>query len=203
MMLKLQIVLLLTASLLEGCGNVAVFGHTIGEGRTSSEAKTDSTPAAQDAAIPGARAVKAVTLVLTPQVAAKVADDSTFKKDALLDAIKAELRSRQLFDDTDSRATATAEISLDDFAVRPTSNAVVLGYIINDGTLSGELRVRDGDGKDLQRDRIEAKSKVTAAANRENPDFLVPLYRRFASVTGDWLAGTPSKPDTVQNPLGR
>lgn len=198
-MLKFQIALLLTACLLVGCGQVAVFGHTIGERSAASEVKTAAPPASQAAVLPASRVVSTVTLVLTPQAAAKVAADARFKTDALLEAIKVDLRSRKLLDETDSRALATAEISLDDFGVRRTSNAVVLGYIMSDGTLTGEIRMRDSDGNGLPSYRIEAASRLTATTKGENPDLLGPLYRRFASLTGDWLAGTPSKQDGVSN----
>jgi hypothetical protein len=197
---RFQIAWVLAACLLAGCGQVAVFGHTIGEQRASSEVKRDPTPVSEAARLlPGSRVVSAVTLVLTEQATAKVAEDARFKTDALLDAVKADLRSRQLLDETNSSAQGTAEISIDDFEVHRTSNAVVLGYIMSDGTLSGEILVRDRAGNGLSSYRIEAGSRLTASAKAENPDLMAPLYRRFASLTGDWLAGTPSKTDEVSN----
>jgi hypothetical protein len=202
-MFKLQIALILIATLLAGCGQVAVFGKTIGERSAPSGVKTDAPPAAKPAIVSTSRAVSAVTLVLTPQAAATVAQDPRFNPDALLEAIKLDLRSRKLLDETDSRAHGTAEISLDDFAVRRTSNAVVLGYVMSDGTLTGEIRVRDGDVDRSPAYRIEAVSRLTASTRTDNPDFLGPLYRRFASVTGDWIAGIPPKQDGVSNQLYR
>jgi hypothetical protein len=203
MMLKLQLALLLTVGLLAGCGQVAVFGHTIGEKHSPSEVKADSIPTPQAAVSPRIQMVKDVRLVLTPQAATKVANDAKFNADTLLEAIKGELRSRKLLDDTDSRANGTAEISIDDFAMRPTSNAVVFGYLLNAGTLNGEIRVRDTDGKDLQNFRVEAESQVSIAASGETKNPLEPLYRRFAVLAGDNLAGTPSKSDLARDQLHR
>lgn len=220
-MLKFQLMLCLTATVLAGCGQVAVFGHTIGERptrasedptsasdsrpskdtATTSQTQAEPAPASAVAAVAAPRAVSDVSLVLTSQATAKVADDSRFKTEALLAAIEAELRARKLLADANSSADSTAEISIEDFAVRPTSNAVVLGYIMNDGALTGEIRIRDAASNEFRSYRIEAESRLTVAANGSTPEPLGPLYRRFASLTGDWLAGTPgaSKPSPVNN----
>lgn len=215
-MKKLQLLFLLTFGLLTGCGQVMVFGHTIGERPTASKTRSDTTSEAKldttaksDAAVappvavkPVTQLVKSVSLALAPQAAAKIANDPRFNADALLDAVKNELRSRKLLDEPGSDATAAAEISIYDFAAKPTSNAVVLGYIISDGLLTGEVRLH-ADGNDLRSYRIEANSKLSIAANGKDPDPLGPLYRHFAVLAADRLAGVPSKPDKSRDQLGR
>jgi len=218
---KSRIVLLLLAlSLLAGCGEIVVFGHTVREGRsevkpvpqtatteattttaksaeTPSVPSTPSAPARPGPSVPSVHVLRAVTLELTPQAAAQVADDSKFKADALLDAIEAELRSRNLLDEA---ANGTAEVSIEDFAVQPASNAVLFGYVLSNGSLNGELRIRDAAGNDVQRYRIQAKSRLSAPAEGESPNLLSPLYRRFAVLTGDSVAGEPSKSSAADQP---
>lgn len=200
-MIRRQIALFLTCGLLAGCGQVAVFGHTIGERSPVSPMNAD--PAATSRGAVGRpsaarHVVKTVTVALTPQAAARIANDPRFDVRALLEAVNGELRARQLLADTQSNGTqsngsGTAEISIDDFAMRPTSNAVVFGFVISAGTLNGAVRVRDVDGKDLQSFQVEAAAQVSVAAKGENVNPLAPLYRRFAVLTADRLSGTASK----------
>jgi hypothetical protein len=203
MMLKVQIALLVTVALLAGCGEVIVFGHTVREGHAASEVK--AAPVAMTAATatetvvsPAIQRVREVTLSLTPQAAGKVANDSRFNAGALLDAIKVELRSRRLFDVNGldvagSRASITAEIFIDDYALRPTTNFVLLGSTINAGTLSGNLVLRDEHGNELQRRRIETQARVSIPESGEAANSLWSLYHEFAVAAANSLSGTPAK----------
>jgi hypothetical protein len=206
--------------MLAGCGQVSVFGHTIGEKQvpqdsadrngsepvkaepikaeppnasTVAETAPATTVAKQAVTIPTIQKVKSVTLVLTPQAAAKVADDPRFNADALLAAIKSELQSRKVLDGNDSHVTAMAEISIDEYSMRPTSNAILFGNIISNGTLNGSVRLRDEQGNDLPGYRVEAVTRVSIPASGESKNPLGPLYREFAIMTGHALDGTKPK----------
>ncbi len=209
-MFKLQTVLLLSIALLAGCGEVIVFGHKVREAPTAPEEKpappsspsstssassTPSKPKSGASLSPQAQVVSAVTLVLTPQLAEKVAKDPNFNATALLDAIKRELQARRVLDETNSQANGTAEISLDDFTLHPKSNAILFGYIINSGLLGGDIRLRGSDDKELKGFRIDAESQVSIAANGESTNPLKGLYHRFAVILGDHLTGTASAPE--------
>jgi hypothetical protein len=198
---KLQVALLSTVCLLAGCGEVIVFGHTVHEGHPSTEDKTASTSKPVAAASARFQAVNVATLVLTPQARAEAVKNSRFDEHSLLDAITGELRSRKLLDATDVHANGTVQISIDKIEVRPVSNVILFGQVISAGTLSGNVRVRDGQDSDLRSFRIEADSRLSIAANGEDLNPLKPLYRRFAALAGDSLAGTPGKssesPDQV------
>jgi hypothetical protein len=168
---------LLTASIavaVAGCGQVAVFGHTVGESKSSPvDTKLTSTPEA----IAEFQKVRAVSVVLTEQVAAQAADDAKFKVDALLTAVKSELQSREALDESNAQVTAVAEIAIDDYALHPTSNVILFGQIISTGVL-------------------KAKARVSIAAKGETENPLGPLYREFAIQTGNTLTGKIIKPVT-------
>jgi hypothetical protein len=215
-MLKRWILLLLTLGVLTGCGGrVVVFGHTMGEEGAHTQAKVVSNPGAeatsnataeassnpaaeatsnataQPTSTPGVQKVSAVTLALTSQAEAKVANDPRFKVDELLNAVEGELKSRDMFDGQDPHASGTAEILIDDFATRSTSNAVVFGYNFAAGTLTGDVRLRDAQGHELQHFKIAAEARLTIAANGEDSKPLAGLYRRFATLAADRVAGVP------------
>jgi hypothetical protein len=200
MMLKVQIALVLIAALLAGCGEVIVFGHTVRGGHAASEVKADpaTTTETETVASPTIQRVREVTLALTPQATEKVANDSRFNADALLDAIKSELQSRRLFDVngldvTDSRASVTAEISIDDYALRPMTNFVLFGSTANVGTLSGNLVLRDEHGNELQRRRIEAQARISIPESGAAENLLRPLYHEFAVAAVNSLGGAQVK----------
>jgi hypothetical protein len=214
-MAKFALLSILMVTLLAGCGQVMVFGHVVGEKPASVKAKAEAAPtvptAPADTAPPAeqrlassspplAHVVKAVNLIITPEAAAKVTGDaSRFTADALLDAIRTELKSRNLLDDQDPQVSGTAEIIVDDLATRSTSNAILFGYKMLAGTLEGDIRVTGAQGTESTGSRIVAESKLTVAANGQDKDPLGPLYRRFAVLAADRLAGVTSKP---QDPTG-
>jgi hypothetical protein len=137
--------------------------------------------------------LKTVSLSLTSQVAEKVTSDARFSTDALLAAIKNELKARKLFDESDARSIGTADILIDEYAMQRTSNVILFGNIISAGTLNGSVRVRDDQGRELQSHRIEAQARVSIPESGETVNPFGPLYRRFAAVAADNLAGTPGK----------
>lgn len=145
--------------------------------------------------------VKAVDIVVTPEATAKVTGDaSRFTADALLDAIKTELKSRKLLDEQDPRASGTAEIVVDGLATRPTTNAILFGYKMLAGTLEGDIRVTGASDTDSTGSRIVAESRLTVSASGDDKNPLAPLYRRFAVLAADHLAGIVSEPhDATQN----
>jgi hypothetical protein len=157
-------------------------------------------PAAKSPSLIATHAIRAVNLTVTPEAASKVTGDaSRFSADALLDAIKAELKSRKLLDEQGAQASGTAEVIVDDLATRPTTNAVVFGYKMLAGTLEGDVRVTGMAGGDSTGSRIVAQSKLTIAASGDDKNPLGPLYRRFAVLAADRLAGVTSQP---QDPTG-
>ena len=68
-------------------------------------------------------------------------------------------------------------------------NAVIFGYQPMAGTLTGELHVSSAGGEEPPTSRIVAESRWSIAADGQDKDALGPLYRRFAVLTADELAG--------------
>ena len=201
-------------TLLAGCGQVAVFGHVVGERPASSDAKPGTSPATSASAraatpsiqpsservaavAPAVHVVKAVNLTLSPAATSEVAGDSRFTTGALNDAIRAELKSRGLLDAQNPRADGTAEILVDHLATQPTVNVVLFGRQMMAGTLTGGIRVQGANGSELLDFRLVAESRLAIAVNGEDKNPLGPLYQRFAVLAADRLAGVESKPVVV------
>jgi hypothetical protein len=199
-MARLAMISVLIVTLLAGCGQLMVFGHVVDD-RAPDDPKPD--PAAAEThppamSLPVAHVVKSVSLVITSEAAAKVTGDaSRFDPDTLLDTIKTELESRKLLDEHNPQASGTAEIVVDGLATRATTN--VFGYKMLAGTLEGDIRVTGALDTDSTGSRIVAQSKLNVAVSGSDKNPLGPLYRRFAVLAADRLAGVASKP---QPPTG-
>jgi hypothetical protein len=191
---------------LTGCGHVAVFGHTIGESSastspSSSNAAPNTAPAESEKsnpAVPEMQKIKGVVIVLSKETAAKVAADSRFSAEVLLEEIKTELKSRNVLHESDSQVTSVLEIVIGEYALQPASNAILFGQIIHSGKLYGALRVRDAKGNEWNR-HIEARARVSIAEKGETKNPLAPLYREFAVVTGNTLTGVTLKDVDSEN----
>jgi hypothetical protein len=129
--------------------------------------------------------LRAVDVKLSPE---SQASDSGVDAAALLNAIRTELRSRKLLDEQSASADGTAEVLIEGATTHPTVNAVVFGFQPMAGTLTGELRVNSARGE-RPAARIVAESRFNLAADGENKNALGPLYRRFAALTADEIAG--------------
>ncbi len=189
------------AMTLSGCAGWVVFGHTIEGQRPATSAVVPPAPTTDHpyaappppspppVAVPSARLLKSVTVTFTPAAREKIAAEPQFKEDRLLMAIEDELRAHKLYDDGDSHATGTLEVSIDDFATRPLSNAVVFGYVLGNGTLTGHIEVRNAAGKGPRDSRINAESRVEKPVSAEQSNAFGPLFRKFADLTVDSLNG--------------
>jgi hypothetical protein len=197
-MRTLTLLLVPVVMTLSGCAGWVVFGHTIeGERPKSAVAPPASTtdhpyagqptPTPAPVAVPPTRMLKSVTVSFTPAAREKIAAEPQFKEDRLLAVIESELRAHKLFDDSDSRATGTLEVSIDDFATRPLSNAVVFGYVLGNGTLAGHIELHNADGNGPRHSRINAESRVEKPVSTEPSNAFGPLYRKFADLTVDSL----------------
>ncbi len=201
-LVRLCVLAVLSVALLAGCGQVVVFGHVVREGsapevpQSEAPAKPQVAASRPDISTP---VLKSVTLRVAPKATDDVASDTPFAPDLLLEAIRTELRARKLLDEHNPQITGTAEVAIDQVAVRPSTNAIVFGYKMMVSTLIGDIHLSTGDGSTPSDLHVSAESRLTLSAEGENKNPLGPLYRRFAELTADRLAGVESKPNEAAN----
>lgn len=188
-------------AMLAGCAGSVIFGHTIGERpNAAAPPATTSRPALAATTGPAVEptvstSVSSVDIVVAPGAQQKIAAEPDFAQSKLLAAVERELRGRRLLDAGGSGAQRILTISIDDFARRPSTNAVILGYSLGNGELAADLRVSGSDRREIRAFRIQAGSRLATRAGVGNEDPLGPLFHRFAVLTADALAGVPSKAD--------
>lgn len=206
-MIRLLISSILAVAL-TGCGEVVVFGHVVRENPSKTEAAASNTataPAAPEAA-PAATSTQTIaTVVVAPAAAhllhavnvtvspASQTTNVSVDAAALLDAIRTELRSRNLLDEQNPSANGTAEVLIESATAHATVNAVIFGQRPMAGTLTGEVHLSSASGEELVASRIVAESRFTITDDGQGPHALGPLYRRFAVLTADEL--TAAKPN--------
>jgi len=209
---RLTLVSVLTAALLSGCGQVAVFGHVVGERPApAASSPVTNTAAASEAPakVAGAEgskqpsaavhALKSVTIKVASKADEGVASDAKFTPEALLDAVRTELRARGLLDEQKPDASGAAEIQVSEVTLRPASNAILFGYKTMSATLIGDVQLNGADKSTPPSFHVLAQTRVTISvqANKDGrgKDPLGPVYRRFAVLVADRLAGVESQPD--------
>jgi len=169
-------------------------------GNTAPAAPATPTPASSPAPAPVKSVavasvdakLSAVTVTFTSAAREKVDAEPGFNQDALIAAIRTDLQRHQLLDDgADTHSGRTLEIVIEDFAARPASNAVVLGYTFSNATLSGKVGVRDADGRAPRTFNVKADRRLSARTDGGQAPALDPLYERFADVTVSELTGVP------------
>jgi hypothetical protein len=161
---------------------------------TATESAQAARPNSQTAAasLPAAHVLRAVHVTLTP---AAHAGEASVDPTALTDAIRTELRSRDLLDEQNPSADGTAEVRIESATTRATVNAVIFGRQPMAGTLTGELHVSTASGEELPASRIVAESRWTIADDGQDKNALGPLYSRFAVLTADELSGNVANPN--------
>jgi|KBSMisStaDraftv2_1062788.scaffolds.fasta_scaffold761017_1 hypothetical protein len=150
------------------------------------------TSATATTGLPQAHALHAVNVTLSP---ASQAGDASVDAAALLDAIRTELRSRNLLDEQNPSADGTAEVRIESAATHRTVNAVIFGRQPMAGTLTGELHVSRASGEELPVSTIVAESRWTVADDGQDKNALGPLYSRFATLAADQLTGSAANPN--------
>jgi hypothetical protein len=207
------IVLSLSLGMLSGCGQVTVFGHVVRQ-PDAPQAASRVPPAGSDSAaqapgvttsateraspaVPSPTAphiVKAVSVSLTPQTAATLRSrtgSATGYAGALRQEISAALRSRGLLDEHDPRATATADVTVEQLTSQLTTNAVLFGHESLSGTLAAQLRLPGSAGRPQPAFRIVSAYRWSVAAGGSDEDQLRPLFHHFAVQLAEHLAGNP------------
>jgi len=162
------------------------------ETATSSTHATRQTTAATAAGVPAAHLLHAVNVTLSP---ASQAGEASVDAAALTDAIRTELRSRDLLDEQNPSADGTAEVRIESATTHPTVNAVIFGRQPMAGALTGELHVSRASGEELPASRIVAESRWTIADDGQDKNALGPLYSRFAVLMANELSGRAANPN--------
>lgn len=190
----MRAIAVLSMLVLAGCMKVTLLGHTVTEGRQSDAKATQArqTDGAAGASAPfAAGAVREVTLTFTTTAREKVQAERGFDPEVLHRSVEAVLAGRHLLDPAGTGFAA--EILIDDYTLRPTSNVVMLGATAGAGTLRGLVRLLGPDNVEQRSFSVEAEDRISIPKDGRSAVKLDGLYRRFGELMADALAAGPAR----------
>jgi hypothetical protein len=171
------LVLVLGASILAGCASSVSRNGPPGAAAPTPAARTlDGKPAQE------------VTLTMSADAKALLADNLKFDQNRLLDTVKRALAARNLL------ATAgdapplpdnarNVEILVKDFRARSNFTAVMFGFMAGADSVTGDVIVKDGTGKELSRFQVSASYALGGLAGGQDEARMGWLYEKFAELT--------------------
>ncbi len=132
---------------------------------------------------------KSVSISLNDDAKKKVSDNLKFNQNTLLDHVKRALVAQNLLDETKPDAQNTVEIVIKDFRVRSNFTAVMFGFMAGNDSITGDVILKDANGKELNKFEISASYALGGLAGGQDETRMGWLYEKFAELTIENLRG--------------
>jgi hypothetical protein len=137
----------------------------------------------------GGKLANAVTISLTKEAQAMLADNPGFDREKLLASVRHALEARDLMAKTADPALPKIEIRVTDIRVRSNFSAVMFGFMAGDDRVAGDVIARDPSGKELQRFTVSASYALGGFGGGQDDARMSWLYEAFARQTVEELTG--------------
>jgi Domain of unknown function (DUF4410) len=140
----------------------------------------------------GGKLATEVTVSMSKNAQAQLADNIKFDQERLLAIVKRALSAKELLAKTLDPELPTIEIVVTDIRVRSSFSVVVFGFMAGDDHLNGEVIARDKTGRELQRFQVSASYALGGLAGGQDETHMGWLYETFAQETVNELTGANS-----------
>ena len=137
----------------------------------------------------GGKLANEVTVSLTNEARAMLADNLKFEQDKLLATVKRTLEAKNLMAKTADPALPRIEILVTEIRVRSNFSAVMFGFLAGDDRIVGDVIARDPAGKELQRFTVSASYALGGFGGGQDDARMGWLYETFAKLTVEELTG--------------
>jgi len=134
--------------------------------------------------------VKAATIEVTPEVKASLDDNIKFNPDTLLGMVN---RRLELMGLSANNALLSLNIVIKDVRVRSTAAAVLFGFMAGEDRILGEVQLKDGSGRFLDRFNVSASYALGGIAGGQDETRLSWLYEEFSKLLIAELKGAPDE----------
>jgi hypothetical protein len=131
-----------------------------------------------------------ISVNLNDEAKSKLADNLKFNQVALLDHVKRALTAQNLLDEARADAKNTVEIVIKDLRVRSNFSAVMFGFMAGNDSIVGDVVLKDGNGKELNKFEVSASYALGGLAGGQDEARMGWLYEKFAELTVENLRGT-------------
>ena len=99
----------------------------------------------------GGKVAQDVTLTLSKEAQAKLADNLKFDQEKLLATVRRALDAKGLLAKSPDASLPKIEIVVTDIRVRSNFSAVMFGFMAGNDSVAGDVVARSADGKEIQR----------------------------------------------------
>ena len=137
----------------------------------------------------GGQVAQEVTISLSKEAHAKLADNLKFDQEKLLGTVRRALDAKGLLAKSPDPKLPRIEIVVTDIRARSTFSAVMFGFMAGDDRVAGEVIARTADGKEIQRFNVSASYALGGFAGGQEEARMNWLYETFAQHTVDELTG--------------
>lgn len=136
---------------------------------------------------------KSISLTMTPEAQAKLADNLKFNQDTLLSTVRRALEAKSLIAKNASQDAPAIEILVKDIRVRSNFSAVMFGFMAGSDSVTGDVIVKAPDGREVNRFEVSASYALGGLAGGQDDARMGWLYEKFAELTLAELSGATSK----------
>jgi hypothetical protein len=137
----------------------------------------------------GGKVAQDVSLTLSKEAQAKLADNLKFDQEKLLSTVRRALDAKGLLAKAPDASLPKIEIVITDIRVRSNFSAVMFGFMAGNDAVSGDVIARAADGKEIQRFSVSASYALGGLAGGQDEARMGWLYETFAQHTVDELTG--------------
>lgn len=134
---------------------------------------------------PEIRALRHVTLEMSPQAVRKIADDVAFDMNKFKEVLVEALESRQLIA---SDGDFDLNVVIKEVRIRGTGSAVWLGFLAGDDHVTGDAIVLDRTGEAVYTYKANASYALGGIAGGDDSTRVNWLYKKFSEIVSDELA---------------
>jgi hypothetical protein len=142
----------------------------------------------------GGKVAQDVSLSLSKEAQAKLADNLKFDQEKLLGTVRRAMDAKGLLAKTPDPALPRIEIVITDIRVRSNFSAVMFGFMAGNDSVAGDVIARGPDGKEIQRFSVSASYALGGLAGGQDDARMGWLYETFAQHTVEELSGTKKQP---------
>ncbi|MGO4380512.1 DUF4410 domain-containing protein [Pseudoduganella sp. RAF53_2] len=132
----------------------------------------------------------AISISLTDDAKKKLSDNMKFNQTALLEQVKRALTAKNMLNENQAGPMNTIEIVVKDMRVRSSFTAVMFGFMAGNDSLTGDVVLKDVQGKELNRFEVSASYALGGLAGGQDESRMNWLYEKFAEHTVENLGGT-------------
>lgn len=133
-----------------------------------------------------------ITVALTTEAKAQLADNLKFNHETLLSTVRRAMEAKDLVSKQTDESLPSVEIRVSSVRVRSSFTAVMFGFMAGDDHIKADVLVRAPTGGEIQRFEVSTSYALGGIAGGQDESRMGWLYESFAKRTIEGLTGVES-----------